>query len=162
MVWRSLSRLAALRIGSARNIQLGCTERSTQTRARIPADLTQASDTWGKVTGGSGEFLIMFCIRKPNQDIAKFWPNQCQQFVKINVNQWKSGLAAWQIACNDRLTAALLWRKSRLVDKFAAPKLFFSFSWNACRRRIGGGSRKLGVWQCGANNKNTSPRVRNA
>ena len=36
-------------------IQSGCTERSTHTCARVPADLAQALDGGGKVGGGSGE-----------------------------------------------------------------------------------------------------------
>ena len=42
-------------------LQSGCTERSTYTRARVPADLAQAPDGGGKVGGGSGEgFFIGF------------------------------------------------------------------------------------------------------
>ena len=33
---------------------VGCTERSTHTCARVPADLAQAPDGGGKVGGGSG------------------------------------------------------------------------------------------------------------
>ena len=37
------------------SVQSGCTERSTHTCARVPADLAQAPDGGGKVGGGSGE-----------------------------------------------------------------------------------------------------------
>ena len=70
-----------------------CTERSTHTCARVPADLAQAPDGGGKVEGGSGEVSMGFYIGKPSQNIAKFSPNQRQIFVKIIGNLWKSGPA---------------------------------------------------------------------
>ena len=81
-----------------------CPERSTQTCARVPADLAQASDGGGgrlkEVVGFHG-----FLIRKPSQNIANIEPIQRHKSgrsIKINGNR------AWQIASNDRFSTALL------------------------------------------------------
>jgi hypothetical protein len=78
--------------GGPSRVQSCCTERSTHTCARVPADLAQAPDEGGKVGGGSGEGFDGFDIRKPRKknDIG---PNQGQKSVQIFGNPWKSGLA---------------------------------------------------------------------
>jgi hypothetical protein len=44
-----------LKLNDASKVQSCCTERSTNTCARVPADLPQAPDGGGKIGGGSGE-----------------------------------------------------------------------------------------------------------
>ena len=64
-------------------LQSGCTERSTHTCARVPADPAHAPDGGGKVGEGLGKVFMGFYIRKHSQNITKFGPNHGPKTVKI-------------------------------------------------------------------------------
>ena len=87
-------------------LQSYCTERSTHTGARVPADLAQAPDGAGKVGGGSGDgfypLLHKETYLKHSQNQPKSEPKVGSKSVELHGNQ------AWRIASNDHFTAALL------------------------------------------------------